>query len=343
LTKHVIEQAENSDIIKAQTENPETDIIKGSEFMTSDYKEPDENEKISVAKDYLKNADDKQKAEVYRFAVAVPDESAMMKEVQETISKMSDSDKQTIVAEFYAQQMGVESSQIADYIKTMSEDEFSEALIGVVSVQYMEQVTAETEKKLAEYSDKELAKELDKMKLSDEIYIQVYENFTPVELSDSTYEENLRLLGKVDISEPSAVSIYVKTFEDKDDISDAIEDYNNSVGEDDVIHYTDYVALLMSSVTGIISGISYLLIAFVGISLVVSSIMIGIITYISVLERTREIGILRAIGASKHDVSTVFNAETLIVGLTAGLIGIGVSALLTIPINLIIHSVTTLD
>ncbi|MDE6665573.1 MAG: ABC transporter ATP-binding protein/permease [Ruminococcus sp.] len=343
LTKHVIEQAENSDIIKFQTENPETDIIKGSEFMTSDYKEPDENEKISVAKDYLKNADDKQKAEVYRFAAAVPDESAMMKEVQETISKMSDSDKQTIVAEFYAQQMGVESSQIADYIKTMSEDEFSEALIGVVSVQYMEQVTAETEKKLAEYSDKELAKELDKMKLSDEVYIQVYENFTPVELSDSTYEENLRLLGKVDISEPSAVSIYVKTFEDKDDIADAIEDYNNSVGEDDVIHYTDYVALLMSSVTGIISGISYLLIAFVGISLVVSSIMIGIITYISVLERTREIGILRAIGASKHDVSTVFNAETLIVGLTAGLIGIGVSALLTIPINLIIHSVTTLD
>ena len=96
-------------------------------------------------------------------------------------------------------------------------------------------------------------------------------------------------------------------------------------------------------ITGIISGISYLLIAFVGISLVVSSIMIGIITYISVLERTREIGILRAIGASKHDVSTVFNAETLLVGLTAGLIGIGVSALLTIPINMIIHNLTSLD
>ena len=99
----------------------------------------------------------------------------------------------------------------------------------------------------------------------------------------------------------------------------------------------------MSSVTSIISGISYLLIAFVGISLVVSSIMIGIITYISVLERTREIGILRAIGASKRDVSTVFNAETLLVGLTAGLIGIGISYLLTIPINIIIHNVTSLD
>ena len=111
----------------------------------------------------------------------------------------------------------------------------------------------------------------------------------------------------------------------------------------DVIHYTDYVKLLMSSITSIITGISYLLIAFVGISLVVSSIMIGIITYISVLERTREIGILRAIGASKHDVSTVFNAETLLVGLAAGLIGIGVSVLLTIPINLVIHNVTSLD
>ncbi len=343
LTKHVIEQAENSDIVKAQTENPETDIINGSKFMTDGYKEPDEKEKVSVAKDYLKNADDKQKAEIYRFVASVPDESEIQKAVQETISKMSDSDKQTAVAEFYAQQMGVESSQIADYIKTMSEDEFGEALIGVVSIQYMEQATAETEKKLTEYSDKELAKELDKMKLSDEAYIQVYENFTPVELSDSTYEENLRLLGKIDISDPSSVNIYVKTFEDKDSIADLITDYNNSVSEDDVIHYTDYVALLMSSVTGIISGISYLLIAFVGISLVVSSIMIGIITYISVLERTREIGILRAIGASKHDVSTVFNAETLIVGLTAGLIGIGVSALLTIPINLIIHSITTLD
>lgn len=343
LTKHVIEQAESSDIVKAQTENPETDIISGSAFLTDDYEEPDENEKISVAKDYVKGADDKQKAEVYRFVASAPDESEMMKSVQETISKMSDSDKQTLVAEFYAQQMGIESSQVADYIKTMSEEEFGEALTGVVSMQYMEQATAETEKKLAEYSDKELAEELDKMKLPDEAYIQVYENFTPVEMSESTYEENLRILGKIDISDPSSVSIYVKTFEDKDDIADVISDYNNSVSEDDVIHYTDYVALLMSSVTGIISGISYLLIAFVGISLVVSSIMIGIITYISVLERTREIGILRAIGASKHDVSTVFNAETLIVGLTAGLLGIGVSVLLTIPINLIIHSVTTLD
>ncbi|MCM1506306.1 MAG: ABC transporter ATP-binding protein/permease [Ruminococcus flavefaciens] len=343
LTQHIIEQANNSDIVKAQIDNPETDIINGSQFMTDDYKEPDDKEKISTAKNYIESSSDEKKAEVYRFVSALPNEDEMMKTVQTTISKMSDTEKQTAVAEFYAQQMGVEASQVADYIKTMNEEDFNNSLFGVVSMQYMAEVSAETEKKLAEYSDKELAKELDKMKLPDEAYIQVYENFTPAELSSSTYEDNLKMLGKADISEPSAVSIYAKSFEDKDDIADAIKSYNDSVDESDVIHYTDYVALLMSSVTGIISGISYLLIAFVGISLVVSSIMIGIITYISVLERTREIGILRAIGASKHDVSTVFNAETMIVGLTAGLIGIGVSALLTIPINLIIHSLTTLD
>ncbi|MGN1089667.1 MAG: ABC transporter permease, partial [Huintestinicola sp.] len=133
------------------------------------------------------------------------------------------------------------------------------------------------------------------------------------------------------------------TFAQKDIISEAISGYNDGVEEDDKIKYTDYIALLMSSITDIISGISYLLIAFVGISLVVSSIMIGIITYISVLERTREIGILRAIGASKRDVSTVFNAETLLVGFTSGAIGIGVSLLAIIPINAIIYKLTEID
>lgn len=343
LTRHVIEQTEKSDLVKAQTDNKDTDILTGAKFMTDDYKEPDDKAKISSAKEYISSASDSKKAEIYKFVSAIPDEEKMMKDVQTMISKMSDKEKQSAVAEFYAQQMGVESSQIAEYTKTMSEDEFNEALMGVMTARYMIESTAETEKKLAEYSDKQLAGELDKMKIPDDAYIQVFENFTPEEVSESTYEDNLKLMGKADLSDPSGVSIYAKTFEDKDTIADAIKDYNNSASDGDVINYTDYVALLMSSVTSIISGISYLLIAFVGISLVVSSIMIGIITYISVLERTREIGILRAIGASKHDVSTVFNAETLIVGLTAGLLGIGVSELLTIPINFIIHSITSLD
>jgi len=122
-----------------------------------------------------------------------------------------------------------------------------------------------------------------------------------------------------------------------------IEQYNSSVSEDDQIDYTDYVALLMSSVTTIINAISYVLIAFVAISLVVSSIMIGIITYISVLERTKEIGILRAIGASKRDISRVFNAETLIEGFCSGAIGIGITLLLIIPINLVVHKLTGIE
>ncbi len=161
--------------------------------------------------------------------------------------------------------------------------------------------------------------------------------------SDTTYEDNLKKLGVSDLAEPSTINIYPKDFESKEEIISIIEAYNEGVEEADRITYTDYIGIMMSSVTTIISSISYILIAFVAISLVVSSIMIGIITYISVLERTKEIGILRAIGASKRDISRVFNAETLIVGLTAGLIGIGGTLLLIIPINAIIHSLADIS
>ena len=139
---------------------------------------------------------------------------------------------------------------------------------------------------------------------------------------------------------PSAINIYPIDFEAKEKITAIIDAYNATADEADQIQYTDYVGLMMSSVTTIINAISYVLIAFVAISLVVSSIMIGIITYISVLERTKEIGILRSIGASKRDISRVFNAETLIVGFTAGAIGIAATLLLNIVINMVIQSLT---
>lgn len=142
---------------------------------------------------------------------------------------------------------------------------------------------------------------------------------------------------------PAAIRIYAATFADKDAIADEIAAYNAAVAEEQQITYTDYVALLMSSITTIIQAISYVLIAFVAISLVVSSIMIGIITYISVLERTKEIGILRSIGASKHDVSQVFNAETLIEGFVSGAMGIAVTLLLLLPINALIHHLTGIE
>ena len=159
----------------------------------------------------------------------------------------------------------------------------------------------------------------------------------------SSYESNLNKLNYADRGKPTTILIYPKDFSSKNALVGMIDEYNSqkkAAGEDDkVITYTDYVATLMSSVTTIVDTISYVLIAFVAISLVVSSIMIGIITYISVLERTKEIGILRAIGASKRNVSQVFNAETFIIGLLAGLIGVGVSLLLLIPGNALIHSV----
>ncbi|MBQ8175030.1 MAG: ATP-binding cassette domain-containing protein [Clostridia bacterium] len=171
-------------------------------------------------------------------------------------------------------------------------------------------------------------------------YANLYDLHMPKDTAKTTYEDNLAAFGMVDKDSPSSIVIYVETFEYKEVITDAIADYNKSVSEEDKINYTDYVALLMSSVTTIINAISYVLIAFVAISLIVSSIMIGIITYISVLERTKEIGILRAIGASKGDISRVFNAETLSIGFVSGLIGIVVTLLLIVVINIILYALT---
>ena len=163
-----------------------------------------------------------------------------------------------------------------------------------------------------------------------EYYKTITENLT------STYKENLDKLGVASLDDPKTISLYPKDFNSKEEITKIIDDYNKGKDEKDQIKYTDLVGIMMSSVSTIVNVISSVLIAFVAISLVVSSIMIAIITYISVIERTKEIGILRAIGASKNDISRVFNAETLIEGLTAGVLGILVTILLNIPINIII-------
>ena len=159
-------------------------------------------------------------------------------------------------------------------------------------------------------------------------------------ISGNTLEANLEKMGISDPDKPASVYIYPKDFESKNQITEKIEGYNAQAGEEHAVRYTDYVGLMMDSVTTIVNAISYVLVAFVAISLVVSSIMIGIITYISVLERTKEIGILRAIGASRRDVSRVFNAETLIVGFAAGVIGILVTLGLTVVANIILSNLT---
>ncbi len=181
--------------------------------------------------------------------------------------------------------------------------------------------------------------------LSQEELAQVMATYS--QNNSATYENNLKKLGIVDLDNPSSINIYPKDFKSKEEIVNIIENYNEQKRkegkEEDVINYTDIVGIMMNSVSTIIDVISYILIAFVAISLVVSSIMIGIITYISVLERTKEIGILRSIGASKKDISRVFNAETFIVGITAGLLGIGITILLTLPINAIIKQLADIS
>lgn len=172
----------------------------------------------------------------------------------------------------------------------------------------------------------------------DEILIKIYDEY----IGYSTYDDNMEKFGKVSYDTPTAISIYTDSFDSKDAVAACISDYNSTVGEDERITYTDYVSLLTSSITTIIDTVSYAIIAFVAISLVVSCIMIGIITHISVMERTKEIGILRALGASKRNISQVFNAETFIIGCCAGLLGIGISQLAIIPINIIIEKLSGL-
>ena len=196
------------------------------------------------------------------------------------------------------------------------------------------------------------------LSIDPEVFAQAVQiNMDPNELSElmmsllgnntTSYDNNMKKLGYADISVPSEIDIYPKDFESKDEIIKILDAYNDKMeksgNEEQVIAYTDVVGTLMSSVTDIVNVISYVLIAFVAISLVVSSIMIGVITYISVLERRKEIGILRAIGASKRNISEVFNAETCIIGLCAGFIGIGLTILFILPINALIHHLAGID
>ena len=174
---------------------------------------------------------------------------------------------------------------------------------------------------------------------NDEILVKIYDEY----IGDSTYESNMKAFGKVSYDAPSSIDIYADSFDSKDAVAACISSYNETVSDDLKITYTDYVSLITSSITKIIDNVSYAIIAFVAISLVVSCIMIGIITHISVMERTKEIGILRALGASKRNISQVFNAETFIVGCCAGLLGVGISLLATIPMNIIIEKFSGIE
>ena len=345
LTAYAIEATAEMEIVKKQMADGETDVICGLPFPREDDAEPADWEKEEAIREHLLTLSDTEKAGAYMDVMGQPSDEYVEAVVGQQTEGMTRESIEQMIIQQYAGEMGVDGETVAGYIAEMSDEELFSRVEEAVAQQVREQYAQGVQAQLGALSQEQLAVMLDVSMGNDYMAVRaepleawqygyLYDHYMPPTRSDSTYEENLELLGYVDLESPSAINIYASTFAEKDLIADKIADYNASCADrEDEINYTDYVALLMSSVTDIISGISYLLIAFVSISLVVSSIMIGIITYISVLERTKEIGILRAVGASKRDVSRVFNAETLIVGLGAGLIGIGVTLLLILPIN----------
>ena len=360
LTRFAIETTGDTEILKAQLDDPDTDVIVNLPFPKEDDVEPADEEKAEAIREHLSGLTVSEKAAAYVDVMGQPSQEYVDTVVDQQMDGMTRQAIEDMIVEQYAGEMGVDGDTVRGYISDMSDEELFGKVEEAIAQQVREQYAAGVEQQLAALPQETLAGMLDyamdpnrefaaglamgtPSPLTMEQFVYLYDHYMPPTRSSSTYEDNLKRLGYTRLESPSAISIYATTFAQKDQIAGLIQDYNDGVSsEDDEITYTDYVALLMSSITGIISGISYLLIAFVSISLVVSSIMIGIITNISVLERTKEIGILRAVGASKRDVSRVFNAETLIVGLAAGLLGILVSVAATFPINALIHDLTGL-
>jgi len=331
LVEYVVKQAEQKELVMRQLQDPEHDVFNGLQFLGDD-ENLTSTRKRDAALDYIANASVEQLAEMYVKYMSEPTDEYVQELVDEQLAELTRADIEDMVLEAYP--------GYASMLKEMDDETLFDYIGQMIGDEVKKQYGIQMAELYAKLSDQELADDFNLLALEEEDYIWLYDNAMPPVYSEADLKTNLKKLGYVDLESPSTINIYASTFEDKDAIAGAIDSYNDRVSDEDVIEYTDIVAILMSSVATIIDVISYVLIAFVAISLVVSSIMIGIITYISVLERTKEIGILRSIGASKKDVSRVFNAETFIVGLAAGLIGIGSTLLLNIPINIIVHDLT---
>ncbi|HIS24097.1 MAG TPA: ABC transporter ATP-binding protein/permease [Candidatus Faeciplasma gallinarum] len=339
LTDYILDRVSSSELIAMQKENPDVDVLTGLKFPVEG-EEPSEDEIKAAVDEWSASLSEQEKAVAYTQILSVPSDEYLSAGIEQFRQNLTPESEDEMLLQAIMSQTQMDEQTIRSYIEQMDEEEKEGYMTQIISAAVAQQYAAQAQEQLGAYTTEQLAAMYDATPLTTEQYSYVYENLLPATVSDSTYEQNLKLLGDVDKGSPSSIYIYASTFEDKDNISDLITTYNESAADEDQISYTDYVKLLMSSITTIINAISYVLIAFVAISLVVSSIMIGIITYISVLERTKEIGILRAVGASKRDISRVFNAETMIEGFVSGALGIIITLLLLIPINIILHSLT---
>lgn len=342
LTEHVIENAKDSDAIKVQLENPNMDIFTGLPFKDNTTSLTDEV-KEEYFREYIKGLTLEEKAAIYVAIMSIPSEETLNSMVDKAMEGVDRATIEATLTKVMAQQMGMEEKEIADYLKDMSDEDLFKAFRKLMEEQVKMQYAAQVAQQMAMMPKEQKAAALD-MAMETYTTEQCATYYDEVlEFSDSSYERNLQKLGYIDLDSPQSMNFYASSFENKDIIEEAIADYNASVEEVKEIKYTDYVGIMMSSITTIINAITYILIAFVAISLVVSSIMIAVITLISVQERTKEIGILRAMGASKHNVSVMFNAETILIGLASGVLGVVVTVILCFPINAIIHAVTDIN
>ena len=345
LTTRIVEIAEKSDIVKKQMESPDTDIFTGLPFKVEGTSQSSVTDKANAFKAYAESLSIADRAELYTSMMSEPNDDYVKSQVDAAIGQMTVEQLRQMLTQAYAQQMGSNTDDVADYINKMDDKTVMEYAEEAIGEQAREKYSAEKR----EYYGAMTATALNELlghalpNFTEEELAHFYDTLMP-ETASVTYEDAMKKLGFVDLNSPTAINIYASSFDNKDNISKEIAKYNEKQKtEDDKIDYTDYVQLMMSSITTIINAISYVLIAFVAISLIVSSIMIGIITYISVLERTKEIGILRSIGASKSDISRVFNAETLIVGFAAGVIGIVITVILCIPITAVVRALTDIN
>lgn len=345
LSDYYAKQINQSKIVKDQLKNQDTDVITGLKFDDGSFEKLTDNKKAEQIKEFYLNAYAYVKANAYKELMSKPTQEYVKQNADMYMEQYPDRQSmEDAITSMYSEKSGMSQDKIIEYLAKMSDQELYDNMYKgieqMVTSQYQEQMA----ERLSLMSAEQCSAALDGL-VSSYSQQQILDNLLEQYLKDcyapTDYKENMQSFGYSKPSTPTTISLYAASFEDKEEIANRISYYNSNVKNDeDKISYTDYVGLMMSSVTTMINAVSYGLIAFVAISLVVSSIMIGIITYISVLERTKEIGILRSIGASKKDISRVFNAETLIIGLASGLIGVLITVLLCLPINALLHSLT---
>lgn len=342
LTEYVIENAKDSEVIQAQLDDPSIDVLTGLPFEENTGNLSD-SEKKTEFKAYVQNLSEEEKADTYVKMKGIPTKEQLDETVAQTMAGMERADIEATLLQVLTEQMGMSEEDINSYLANMDDVELEEIFIQMVTEQVKAQYAQQVEAQMAAMPSTQLAAALDAEieSYTEEQCAQYYDEI--IVFSENTYDDNLIQMGYLDLEDPSAINIYAATFENKDMIEDAIADYNKDKDEISKITYTDYVGIMMSSVSTIINAITYVLVAFVAISLIVSSIMIGVITLISVQERTKEIGILRAIGASKKNVSNMFNAETVIIGFSSGVLGVVITAVLCIPINVVIRNLTGIE